>query len=696
MFSFLKLDKVLIVASCALGLCAVQAIFGYPFRKTVTLNPANFVPAEGFAYSAPLLAQYSPWGAQSRSARLYEDSRVSILYSQRPTSVSRIGKGIFSFPKKGELLFSATDNSDPRINGRIYRIEVPHRLAKGVLPICFIAWLVTGVIHRLILPNRREALLVWRESARSVLDIFVRVVGKWPAMVLSIPSIYLLSSYPPLWKDVDALGQLTEPASVINILHYPPLYSFAGRIPFFVTSWIANIWVSRPLQSLFEQQHPSPEGIFLLVILQHIALISALTYTIVSLTSNGSVRCILALLLSSFSSLYTHAHCCGSEALSIPTTFILLAAGASIVRGVSFSAWIAYGIAVIAAIGSRHLNLIFAAWLPMALICVGLAAKLGWCSANPKPFNWRQAIGSALVVGAIAIGLNDWLAKSMIVAFHDEYRSTLGWTLSDRVQSFLDRLPSKERLQLARNLSATVVDPQVQLAIEAHATVGSFYQGTAQVIAEGLHRSGVPPARIAVECDRIILAATKSYLMTAHPTLIRTIWEDFALGFVHADNAKIAHAPFFENRYAAFDRVKHPDSWLQVGALPSLGLENSIVIFDAACRDHYVNFWRKIPLGIVLICTILAGCTSCVTNGKLPKMVLVGWSALAIGIVLYFICMLGVFYQDRYTLPLLITGLFGLLASVASCEPRSGIDPQTRNGQLEQEAATAKMRRARV
>ena len=193
------------LVSCALILCAVQGIFGYPFRKTITLDAAKFVPVEGFAYSAPLLAQYSPSGGQSVSARLFEDARVSSLYSQRATSVSHIGKGLFSFPEKGRLLFSTSDNSDPRTNGRFYRIEVPYRLSRGVLPVCFFAWLVTGAIHLLTPPNRREALPVWRRRAGFILESSVRFVGRWPAIVISIPSIYLLSSYPPLWNDVDAL-----------------------------------------------------------------------------------------------------------------------------------------------------------------------------------------------------------------------------------------------------------------------------------------------------------------------------------------------------------------------------------------------------------------------------------------------------------------------------------------------------------
>jgi len=73
-----------LLASCALVLCAVQGIFGYPFRKTIALDPAKFIPVEGFAYSAPLLAHYSPWGAQSASARLYEDTRDDC--SSRPVT----------------------------------------------------------------------------------------------------------------------------------------------------------------------------------------------------------------------------------------------------------------------------------------------------------------------------------------------------------------------------------------------------------------------------------------------------------------------------------------------------------------------------------------------------------------------------------------------------------------------------------
>jgi hypothetical protein len=381
--------SVVTLAFCPLVLCAAQAMFGYPFRKTIVLDPGKFLPVEGFAYSAALAPKFTPRGAQSASARLYEGEKVSSLYSQRAKSVSRFGQGIFSFPEKGRLLFSASDNSDPRINGRIYKIDVPHRLCASVPVICFTALLASMGMHVLTLPNRREALLAWRRRAGCTLETVVNFVAKRPAIVLSIPSIYLFCSFPPLWKDVDALAQLTAPACDVNILHYPPLYSFSGRIPFAITSWIADLGIYRPFRSIFDQQQPCLAGVYLLVILQHLALIAAMAYTVISLTPNRILRCVFAVLLASFSSLYTHAHCCGSEALSIPSSFVLLTGGALILSGSGVSAWVTYTIALFVAIGSRQLNLLFAVWLPAVLVVIGMANKFRWSSLETNVFNWK-------------------------------------------------------------------------------------------------------------------------------------------------------------------------------------------------------------------------------------------------------------------------------------------------------------------
>jgi hypothetical protein len=76
------------------------------------------------------------------------------------------------------------------------------------------------------------------------------------------------------------------------------------------------------------------------------------------------------------------------NSLSVPATFVLLAAGASIVRAFSFSAWLAYGSALVAAIGSRHLNAIFAAWPPAGQVIVEELIR----SEVPPPELVRNAI----------------------------------------------------------------------------------------------------------------------------------------------------------------------------------------------------------------------------------------------------------------------------------------------------------------
>ena len=93
----------LFVALIGLILGVAQGFFGYPFRKIISLDSTQFAPAEGFAYLVPLPLEYSPRGAQSSSAKLYEDANISQFYSHRADSVSKVGKGIFSFARGGSF-----------------------------------------------------------------------------------------------------------------------------------------------------------------------------------------------------------------------------------------------------------------------------------------------------------------------------------------------------------------------------------------------------------------------------------------------------------------------------------------------------------------------------------------------------------------------------------------------------------------
>jgi hypothetical protein len=655
--------------SLAFVVWGIQGMFGCPFRRTIALDTAKFVWVGGFAYSSSLPSLYSPRGAQTASARLHENGRVIATYSQREASVAKVGGGIFSIPDRGRLLFSSTDNSDPRTNGRKYSVEVPLRVSKWALPMCFAAWLATVAFLVFRLPNGREVALLTVKRGVVAVGSMVAFFGKWPATILSIPSVHLLSSYPPLWKDVDALGQLALPACDLNILHFPPVYCFLGRIPFAVTSWLAGAGGHKTVQSLLGQQMPSLIGIYLLVVIQHILLIAALTYAVVSLTSNRSLRALFALSLALASASYTHAQCCGSEALSVSAIFALIAAGFSILRGSGLVAWIVYGVALFLAIGSRHINVLFAIWLPITAALLGFAIKIGWCAPRTAAPRW-QTVVLAISIGLVTIVLNLWIARSMIAAVHDDYRSTLGRTLSDRIGTFLDKLSSSDRLRLARDLCATTSDPAVRMAIESQAKVGPFYNGSGLAIADYLVLTHVPAAKIGAERDRVVLGATTRYLMTMHPALIAVIWHDFVKGLLRADNSQVAMSPFRANVFCALDKIKRPAAWAGLEALPGVDLVQATVTVDAASRDPYVNFGRTRPLGLLILLAILLGGIACVIGRKIPRTVLIGWSALVTGMLVFAANNVCVYYMERYTMPILVTALIALLAALAALGDR--------------------------
>ena len=421
------------------------------------------------------------------------------------------------------------------------------------------------------------------------------------------------------------------------------------------------------MRSLFAEQHPSLSGIYLLILVQHLLLAVSLSYAIAAVTRNLILRGLFALGAASFSAFFVQAHSCGSEGLSTAALVAVFGAGIFVIRSRAGMHWAVYGGGLFLAIGCRHINVLFAVWLPVTLVILTLAKRLRWSQPGPARSE-LGAFASALLLGIVSVGGNFGIARALISVVHDDYRSTLGRTLSDRVDSFLDHLSMKDRVQLAQKVSAKTNDPHVQYAIVSQASVGSYYHGTNQRIADELERSGVPPSKIESESDRVILEATVLYLKTLHPMLLRVTLNDFAAGFTIASNSRIAYSAFDANRAAAEDRVRRPEVWKSLAEMPSLTIPYAVALADRARQDPYSNLADSIPIGVFSILVTGLTAAACVVRKRLPEMAIVAASILLTGILVFGANAVCVYYMDRYALPLLISIVVALFASVAAWE----------------------------
>lgn len=77
----------------------------------------------------------------------------------------------------------------------------------------------------------------------------------------------MLSAIPPLWRDVDAYIQVTQPHGVATILDYGPLYCFAARVPLYLGDTIECLRAGQPLPKLgfFIRPVLTDSGVFLLL-----------------------------------------------------------------------------------------------------------------------------------------------------------------------------------------------------------------------------------------------------------------------------------------------------------------------------------------------------------------------------------------------------------------------------------------------
>jgi hypothetical protein len=598
--------------------------------------------------------------------RLLDTDQDKFSFTPRADSLVVGGQGLFAIQKKRNLLL-AWPASPTGLSAK----------GEGVLrfPMLFPSWIV-GVAFFLLSgscavlfccqPFPTWEIKVLAPRAIAVAAWCLRMVGRHSLVVLSVPSAYLLLVYPPLWKDVDALGQLILPADVMNIFHFPALFSFSARLIFWLGDCLST-WRSPNLLAL---QTPTLQGIYTLVVFQHLALVLSLGLLCKTITRREGLRGVFVLGCCFASGLYTNVLLCGSEAWSICATIFLFAFGLRLyaLQGHQTLNWVGYGFSLVFAIGSRHINLLLGFWLVGLFLIAGIL-RLRYAHQGGLPSRPLMKAGLALLFLAAAVLANNFLELYLATRAAVEPRTTLGRTLSDRVDSFLTQLSPAARAALAQKLIATTSDRSVRLAIEDQAATGSYYRGTGALLEEQLRAAGFNGEHLQAEKDRVILKATLVYLKTLHPILVRVIWKDFLKGVTETSNFSLATDPFADNAATGKDRLDDPDLWSPLNALSSTFLPESTAWLDRSTVDIYLKGrsmkgFRRQHLGSTLFWTLLSLGVCFVNRWGVFGQAIPALTIFLTGIGIYAATMVCVYFMTRYALPLWVCLLIALSLSI--------------------------------
>jgi hypothetical protein len=491
------------------------------------------------------------------------------------------------------------------------------------------------------------------DAFRRRATLILEFIGRHPTWILVLPSCWMFGRFSPFWKDIDAFQQLLTPAWGGNILHSPPIYCFAARIPF----WLVDKLISGSAPGIFEEQRPSLAAVLTLLLLQHAGLWAALRYFLFSVRFSNLNRGIATLLLASVASLYVFAHTCGSDATTCVTWFLAFGGGLRILTTkATWQNWIVYVAAVTLALGSRHINGVLLAWLPLASLIL-IVFQWAFPKSNRSISIPRQAriAGTAILLCGAVLAFEHSLVAWLCQRFKVIEQSTTGVTLSDRIATWITLLSAREKDQLLAKVSSRTADANVRLAIASQIKVGSYHNGTDRVIKKALEEEGLPTERIQAESDKVMLQASICFYESTDLLFITVILKEFAKGWAPTSDYRIAlSGPLETFRFASYIQ-RDSTSWSRLPRLPMFDVQDSHVMLKRAEHDWFFLHWQGVP---ILIWSFLFGLVaiSRFRRGSLPlDLLLIGLAVLVIGAATYAATCLCVYSTPRYVLPLLVS-----------------------------------------
>jgi hypothetical protein len=423
-------------------------------------------------------------------------------------------------------------------------------------------------------------------------------------LCLLAPSAWMIATLPPLWRDADAYFQLTTHPLVATFAGHGPAYCYLAKLPLLLgEQWerwqgIAASPIG-PGTSLL-----TDTGVWLLIIMQHLALGGAAFYFIRSISHRFWIRLGLALLWASNALFYTFAHCTGSETLSLILLVLLVAKGLRMVRSrrqPRWTDWYLFAIAFCLSLLSRYVNVLLLLLLPTAFILAWAQSRAASLFASGETQRrWRRALGSrqlrqaimALAIGVACIAVANSMPHDLARKTKLHPHSRLGHTLMWRLQ-FLKDLPPRERAALLHKVAARADSPDTRRLVTL---LGQMHDEGADVGARSFFHKAAAllfPGEASIPWEKLDLAVNRmAYAFLLPPTPEH--WQSVRNDFVGALRMPVTGIPdqLFDTTGYFFD---HKDQMPACAGLVSFrDFSSAEAINRIPVERAYFHLWQSL------------------------------------------------------------------------------------------------------
>ena len=475
----------------------------------------------------------------------------------------------------------------------------------------------------------------------------------------------MLSVIPPLWKDVDAYIQVTQPPGIQTILQYGPLYCFVARIPLYLGYAIDSLRVGNPVPPIAFLLHPTltDSGVLVLLLSQHLALVCSAFYLISLASRLFLVRLLLAGVWAANPLFYTFAHSVGSEALSVILLLLFGATGLRIIshrRKIPRTEWLLFGLLLLLCILTRHLNALLAMLMPVTFLLLSAhwltitsfaRSKLMRRGRLVRARRGLRKAGVALAIGLSCIFLANVSLRGLCYAAHIPYEFHAGATFLWRLK-FLPTLPPETANRLLDRVEQDISAPDVKKVIsqlreatgEKTDWESTAFMRDAQVSLLGpgpKAQTGLSPV-----LNRMMLA----FLWPPRDVFVRAVATDFAKARIttipEVTRSLFVHTIFY---------YSHRDAMPGYAALVTFRDKSAEEIL-AHYKRHKYFYHRKEFSYNALWCLwlVMISILSVMTRKRSGEMAVVYYAAALtlVGLAMMLANCLLAEFQPRYTLPM--------------------------------------------